>query len=152
MGKRSPGEQFNEHMRIRCCYKFQSELTTHGKTICGVGIHARRRTTAPRYLNGSRGEALHEGIRPLPAALFYLVYMGGVVWFAGWPALRDGTPATAFVNGAILGFVAYGTYELTSWTVMRDWHPSMVALDMAWGATLTAMATWGGVVTVRAIG
>ena len=55
------------------------------------------------------------------------------LWFAGWPALRDGTPSTALVNGAILGFVAYGTYELTSWTVMRQWHPSMVAVDMAWG-------------------
>ncbi|WP_104017969.1 DUF2177 family protein [Roseovarius nitratireducens] len=97
-------------------------------------------------------ETLREGIRLLPAALFYLVYMGGVVWFAGWPALRDGTPATAFVNGAILGFVAYGTYELTSWTVMRDWHPLMVAVDMAWGATLTAVAAWGGVMAARAIG
>ncbi|RBI70598.1 DUF2177 domain-containing protein [Roseovarius sp. TE539] len=97
-------------------------------------------------------DTLREGIRPLPAALFYLVYMGGVVWFAGWPALRDGTPAKAFVNGAILGFVAYGTYELTSWTVMRDWHPSMVAVDMAWGATLTAVAAWGGVMAGRAMG
>jgi uncharacterized membrane protein len=55
------------------------------------------------------------------------------------------------VNGAILGFVAYGTYELTSWTVMRDWHPSMVAVDMAWGATLTAVSAWGGVMAARAI-
>ena len=97
------------------------------------------------------GDTLREGIRPLPAVLFYLIYMAGVVWFAGWPALRDGTPVTALVNGAILGLVAYGTYELTSWTVMRDWHPSMVAADMAWGATLTAVSAWGGVMAARAI-
>jgi len=98
------------------------------------------------------GDTLRDGIRPLPAALFYVIYMAGVVWFAGWPALRDGTPTTALVNGAILGFVAYGTYELTSWTVMRDWHPSMVAVDMAWGAVLTALSAWGGVMAARAIG
>ncbi|MEQ8901847.1 MAG: DUF2177 family protein [Roseovarius sp.] len=98
------------------------------------------------------GETLRDGIRPLPAVLFYLIYMVGVVWFAGWPALRDGTPVTALVNGAILGFVAYGTYELTSWTVVRDWHPSMVVADMAWGATLTAVSAWAGVVSARAIG
>jgi uncharacterized membrane protein len=98
------------------------------------------------------GETLRDGIRPLAAVLFYLVYMAGVIWFAGWPALRDGTPVTALVNGAILGFVAYGTYELTSWTVMRDWHPSMVVADMAWGATLTAVSAWGGVMAARAIG
>lgn len=97
------------------------------------------------------GDTLREGIRPLPAVLFYLIYMAGVVWFAGWPALRDGTPVTALVNGAILGLVAYGTYELTSRTVMRDWHPSMVAADMAWGATLTAVSAWGGVTAARAI-
>jgi uncharacterized membrane protein len=98
------------------------------------------------------GETLREGIRPLPAALFYVLYMAGVVWFAGWPALRDGAPGMALVNGAILGLVAYGTYELTSWTVMRDWHPTMVAADMAWGATLTAVSAWGGVMAARAIG
>ncbi|MEQ8903452.1 MAG: DUF2177 family protein [Roseovarius sp.] len=98
------------------------------------------------------GETLRDDIRPLPAVLFYLIYMVGLVWFAGWPALRDGTPVTALVNGAILGFVAYGTYELTSWTVMRDWHPSMVVADMAWGATLTALSAWGGVMAARAIG
>lgn len=97
------------------------------------------------------GDTLREGIRPLPAVLFYLIYMAGVVWFAGWPALRDGTPVTALVNGAILGLIAYGTYELTSWTVMRDWHPSMVAADMAWGATVTAVSAWGGVLAARAI-
>jgi uncharacterized membrane protein len=75
-----------------------------------------------------------------------------VVWFAGWPALRDGTPHTALLNGAILGLVAYGTYELTSWTVMREWHPSMVVVDMAWGATLTAVSAWGGVMAARALG
>jgi uncharacterized membrane protein len=35
---------------------------------------------------------------------------------------------------------------------MRDWHPSMVAVDMAWGTALTAIAAWGGVMAARAIG
>ena len=98
------------------------------------------------------GETLRDGIRPGPAVLFYVTYMAGVIWFAGWPALRDGTPTMALVNGAILGFVAYGTYELTSWTVMRDWHPAMVAADMAWGTTVTALSAWAGVMAARAVG
>lgn len=98
------------------------------------------------------GDAILGDIRTLPAALFYVIYLAGMIWFAGWPALRDGTPALAFLNGAILGLVAYGTYELVSWTVMRDWHPSMVAVDMAWGTALTAAAAWGGVTAARAIG
>lgn len=98
------------------------------------------------------GDALLDGLRPVPAALFYLLYMGGVVWFAAWPGLRDGAPVAALVNGAVLGLVAYGTYELTSWAVMRAWHPSMVAVDMAWGAALTGISAWGGVMAARALG
>ena len=48
------------------------------------------------------GEKLREVIRPLPAALFYVTYMSGVVWFADWPALGVGTPAKPLLNGAIL--------------------------------------------------
>ena len=98
------------------------------------------------------GEALYPGgFRLVPAVLFYLVYMGGVLWFAAWPGFRDGLPAQAALNGAILGLVAYGTYELTSWAVMRDWHPQMVAVDLAWGTAVTALAAWGGVVATRAL-
>ncbi len=91
------------------------------------------------------GRALIDGARLLPAALFYLVYMAGILWFAGLPALQAAQPAAAALNGAMLGLVAYGTYELTSWAVMRDWHPTMVAVDWAWGTALTALSAWGGV-------
>src|SRR5210317_1625903 len=90
------------------------------------------------------GDGLIDGLR-LPAAIgFYLVYLFGMVWFAGLPGLRDGLGVAA-LNGAILGLVAYGTYEVTSWAIMRDWHPSMVAADMVWAATVTAISAAGGV-------
>jgi uncharacterized membrane protein len=92
------------------------------------------------------GDGLIDGVRPVPAVLFYLVYMFGLLWFAGLPALESGRPGFAAINGAVLGFIAYGTYELTSWSVMRDWHPRMVALDWAWGTFVTGLAAWGGVV------
>ncbi|MBL4541174.1 MAG: DUF2177 family protein [Rhodobacteraceae bacterium] len=97
------------------------------------------------------GAGLLDGLRFVPAILFYLIYLFGMVWFAGLPGLRAG-PGTAALNGALLGLVAYGTYELTSWAVMRDWHPAMVAADLAWGTVLTAGAVWAGVMAARAVG
>ena len=98
------------------------------------------------------GDALYPGgFRLLPAVLFYLTYMGGVTYFAGWPALRDGVPHMALINGALLALVAYGTYEFTSWAVMRVWHPQMVALDLAWGVSVTALSAWGGVMVARMV-
>jgi len=96
------------------------------------------------------GDGLLDGVRLPAAAAFYFLYLFGMVWFAGLPGLRDG-PGVAAVNGAILGLVAYGTYELTSWAVMRDWHPTMVAADMAWGASVTAGSVAGGVLIARAL-
>jgi uncharacterized membrane protein len=78
--------------------------------------------------------------------------MLGILYFASIPALTAAdAPSQALLNGAILGLVAYGCYEFTSWAVMRDWHPQMVAMDLAWGTVLTAGAAWGGVVITRAI-
>ncbi len=97
------------------------------------------------------GQGLLDDLRIAPAILFYLLYMGGVMWFVSVPALREDAPSAALLNGAVLGLLAYGTYELTSYTVMRDWHPSMVAIDMTWGAVLTGVSAWGGVLVARAL-
>jgi uncharacterized membrane protein len=98
------------------------------------------------------GDTLYEGgFRFLPALLFYFTYMGGVAYFAALPALRADAPSLALLNGAILGFVAYGTYEFTSWAVMRDWHPQMVVMDLAWGTVVTAGTAWGGVMVARMV-
>ena len=90
------------------------------------------------------GDSLADGLRLGPAIAFYLLYMAGLTYFAGLPALRDGTAMSALINGAVLGLVAYGTYELTSWTVMRDWHPQMVMMDMAWGAVVSGISAYIG--------
>jgi uncharacterized membrane protein len=98
------------------------------------------------------GDQLYEGgFRMLPAVLFYLINMLGILYFAAIPALNAGAPGQAALNGALIGLVAYGCYEFTSWAVMQNWHPQMVAVDLAWGTVLTAGAAWGGVVITRAI-
>lgn len=98
------------------------------------------------------GDALAERFRIVPAALFYMAYVGGVLWFASVPALRAQAPGQALLNGAILGTLAYGTYEFTNFATLRDWHWQMVAADLAWGTALTGLSAWAGVLIVRAMG
>lgn len=95
------------------------------------------------------GPLLAEPIRVAPAALFYLAYVAGLVWLVSLPAIRTGTPI--LVPALIIGLMAYGTYEFTSWSIMRDWHWTMVATDVAWGGFLTALSAWAGVAITRAI-
>jgi uncharacterized membrane protein len=75
------------------------------------------------------------------AALFYALYVAATVIHAelGATGLRD-----AARRGAGLGLVAYGTYELTNWAVLRDWPSVLVLPDIAWGIALTAVSAVAG--------
>jgi uncharacterized membrane protein len=97
------------------------------------------------------GDSLLDGLRLGPALGFYVLYMGGVMWFAAWPAFRAADPSQALLNGAVLGLVAYGTYELTSWAIMRNWSATMVAADMVWGAVVTGISAYIGVRVALAV-
>jgi len=95
------------------------------------------------------GAQLLSDIRMVPAALFYLAYVAGLVYLVGMPALRTGAPA--LVPAAVIGAMAYGTYEFTSYAIMKDWHPTMVAADLVWGTVLTGFSVWAGVAITRAL-
>ncbi|WP_333817626.1 DUF2177 family protein [Tabrizicola sp.] len=94
------------------------------------------------------GPLMAEPIRYAPAALFYLAYVAGLVWLVSLPALRTGAPI--LLPALIIGLMAYGTYEFTSWSIMRDWHWTMVVTDVVWGGLLTALSAWAGVAITRA--
>jgi uncharacterized membrane protein len=95
------------------------------------------------------GPQLVEPIRIAPAALFYLAYVAGLVYLVSLPAIRTGSPI--LLPALIIGLMAYGTYELTSWSIMKDWHWQMVVTDVIWGGALTAFSAWAGVTITRMI-
>jgi uncharacterized membrane protein len=90
-----------------------------------------------------------EPIRLAPAALFYLAYVAGLVYLVSLPAMKTGAPI--LVPALLIGLMAYGTYEFTSWAIMKDWHWTMVATDVTWGGVLTAFSAWAGVTITRAV-
>ena len=89
--------------------------------------------------------------RVVPAAVFYLGYVAGMLWFVSLPALRDGDPIAALIGGALLGLMAYGTYEFTNYATLRDWSMTQVVVDSLWGAVLTGFSAWAGVMITRAL-
>lgn len=91
------------------------------------------------------GHLLASPLRLGPAAAFYLVYVAGLLWFVSIPALKEGAPLQALAAGMVLGFLCYGTYEMTNLATLRDWSWQMVAADLAWGTFLTGFSAWAGV-------
>ncbi|MBB4009754.1 DUF2177 family protein [Allorhizobium taibaishanense] len=90
------------------------------------------------------GELMRDQPNFTAAGLFYLVYIGGIVYFAVAPALQSGSLVTALVSGAILGLIAYGTYDMTNLATLKAWSLSLSLVDMAWGMVLTSVAAGAG--------
>ena len=84
------------------------------------------------------------------AALFYVFYVVGLVVFAVLPSANSGSWLMALGLGALLGLVAYGTYDITNLSTLRDWPVAVSVIDLAWGTTVSALAALAGHMALRA--
>lgn len=98
-------------------------------------------------------ESLLSGqVKILPAVLFYVLFLSGLVFFAVRPALASGRWTDAALTGAILGVFGYGTYALTNHAIMRDWQWSLTATDLGWGAVVSAAGATAGYFLAKVAG
>lgn len=106
----------------------------------------------PRLYKPLLGTLLRDSPNLPVAATFYLVYVAGLVVFAVLPAASAGSWLMALGLGALLGLVAYGTYDFTNLSTIRDW-PLMVSLvDLAWGVSVSAAAALFGYAVLKFTG
>lgn len=79
-----------------------------------------------------------------PAAItFYLLYIGGMVFFVLRPALAQESWRAALFTGAFFGFITYATYDLTNLATIKDWPLLVTAVDLLWGTALGASVSLG---------
>ena len=78
------------------------------------------------------------------AAVFYLVYVVGILVFAVVPGLAKDSLAVAAGWGALFGLFTYATYELTNLATLRDWPLRIVIVDTLWGVVLCALVASAG--------
>ena len=92
---------------------------------------------APTLYRPIIGEIMADKFRLAPALVFYGLYLCGMMWFAVKPALQDGQWTTGLLNGALLGFFCYATYDLTNQAVMKVWTTKLSIIDIIWGTFAT---------------
>ncbi|MES5098889.1 DUF2177 family protein [Agrobacterium sp. BA1120] len=90
------------------------------------------------------GDMLAADFRPVPAVLFYLIYAAGLTFFAVRPGLVTAKFGTSFLYGALLGFVAYATYDLTNQATLANWSTTLTIADLIWGSVLSAVSACAG--------
>ena len=71
----------------------------------------------------------------------YMILPLGIIWFV-LPRVSDASPLlSAALWGFIFGVITYGIYDLTNYATLDQWSLRYVAVDIAWGGTICALAT-----------
>ncbi|WP_269580584.1 DUF2177 family protein [Roseibium sp. Sym1] len=106
---------------------------------------------ATRFYRDQIGHLLMDKPNLAAAAVFYVLYVVGIVVFAVAPALRGESFATAVLYGALFGFFTYATYDVTNYATLKDWPVLVVAVDVAWGTFLSALSATLGYSLTRLV-
>jgi len=106
-------------------------------------------TMADRLYRPVIGSLMADRPNMTAAVVFYLIAIGGIVFLAVMPALKEAAWTRALLNGAVLGFVAYATYDLTNQATLSVWSTRLTVIDVGWGTMLTGAASVGGYFAAR---
>lgn len=109
--------------------------------VCGDAVWL---TLSGPYYRSVLRPLLGDTVVVAPAILFYVIYLIGVGVFCVSPSLGRGWRAATW-RGALFGFVAYATYDMTNYATLKGWTAQITMMDLTWGSFLTASATTLGV-------
>ncbi len=76
------------------------------------------------------------------AVIFYFLFTAGILYFCVAPAIAQASVKKAVCNGAFLGLVCYGTYELVNLSLINRWPLALVVVDILWGVVVGAAVSW----------
>jgi uncharacterized membrane protein len=105
-----------------------------------------------RFYNPQLGVLMRDKPNLAVALVFYLVYVVGVLVLAVIPGVDAGSLGKAILFGALLGLVAYGTYDFTNLATVRGFPAIVAAVDVVWGTVLTGTVAAAGYMIAKWLG
>ena len=95
---------------------------------------------ASGFYRDTFGELFRPDPNLLAAGAFYVLYALALIYFVLKPALDERNLGRAMVAGALLGFTAYMTYDLTNLATLAGWPLLGAAIDTLWGTIMTGVS------------
>jgi uncharacterized membrane protein len=83
------------------------------------------------------GYLMSDKVNWIAAVVFYLIFIGGVLYFVISPSLLDQNITNLVIRAALFGFITYATYDLTNLATIKDWPIQITIIDLIWGTTLS---------------
>lgn len=105
-----------------------------------------------RFYKPALGHLMADSVNFIPALAFYLFYVVGVLALTVFPGYGDANLSKTLLLSALLGFIAYGTYDFTNFATLKDWPLSIVLVDVVWGASVTTMTGLIGFYAAKLVG
>lgn len=87
------------------------------------------------------GHLLKTNVDYLAAALFYLMFIAGIVIFVLIPNIEKDSWVRVLALGAFFGLVTYATYDLTNLATIKDWPVVVSVIDLVWGASVASFVS-----------
>ena len=97
----------------------------------------------PMYQQGI-GHLMADQPNLIFAAIFYMVFVFGLMWFAVAPNRHDKGLKSTFIAAAIFGFFVYASYDLTNLALLKDWPLRLSIIDITWGTLLSGVSAAAG--------
>jgi len=99
---------------------------------------------AKNFYRAQLGHLMADKVNWPAAIIFYLLFVLGVMIFAVYPGVAKSSLKYALLFGALFGFFAYATYDLTNLATLKDWPLTMVVVDIIWGSVLACVVAGAG--------
>lgn len=106
---------------------------------------------APSFYKKHIGHLMAAHPNWLAAALFYVVFISGLLYFVIRPLGADASLIKVFLTGALFGLFTYATYDLTNQATLKDWPVIVTVVDLLWGMFLSGSVSAVSVAILRSL-
>jgi len=87
------------------------------------------------------GYLMAEKVKLVPALIFYMIFVAGILFFVVYPAMSKGQWTYALFAGIFYGLITYATYDLTNLSTVKNWPILVTAVDLIWGCLVSALTS-----------
>ena len=96
---------------------------------------------AKAFYANQLGHLLSPSTNWIPAVVFYMLYILGILLFVVLPGIQQGSLRSTLLRGAFYGLITYATYDLTNLATLKDWPILLTLVDIAWGTVLCTLVS-----------